>query len=143
MSQPTRSKMTRSTRTQKVRRRCLSRYWSTGLSRTASVKVPSPVRVCVSSPLMAISSESLQVLDQGALLRRGEGRPEEVPGVAVARHADVELGAVALRLGPGDDEAHLLLVVDVVAVPEDLGPVLHRLQQIGERRHRAVVQVRR
>src|SRR5437773_9389098 len=62
--------------------------------------------------------------------------PERVPGVT-PRWAE------AVCLLPGADEADVDGIVDVVAAIENLRPLRLGGEQVGERRHRAVVQIRR
>src|SRR5215471_8117717 len=89
-------------------------------------------------------SKPLQVFHDRALVGVGEGGSVNMAAVAVAGHRRVvaEEGPAALG-GNVRDEAQVLLIVDVVAAEEDLGPPLRWLQQIAHRRHRSVVQVRR
>src|SRR5262245_61212498 len=88
-------------------------------------------------------SERFQILQERALLPGVEVRAPRVAGVAVGGLRRVEPRARRFHLHTVSEEPDARLIVDVVAPVEQLRPAIGRLQQIGERRHRSVVQVRR
>src|SRR5678816_2883634 len=63
--------------------------------------------------------------------------------VAVRTLAGVVAGADAFGVGASRYETHVDRIVKIVAAPEYLRPLRGRVQQVAQRRHRAVVQVRR
>ena len=75
--------------------------------------------------------------------RRGSSVPYRwpallLPGLAMSWNVPIRRAS-----DPDDDESHVRRIVDVVAAPELARPALGRLEQIGQRRHRPVVQIRR
>src|SRR5262249_29871182 len=88
-------------------------------------------------------SERLQVLEQLVLLLGRQVSAIEVPGVAVAAHAGIVLPAELLCLGPARDVAYVVVIEDVIRPIELLGALGRRRQQGAQRRHGAVVEVRR
>src|SRR3954470_7099700 len=95
------------------------------------------------SAMMSIPSESFQILQQRSLLRRIEIRPPAVARIAVRGERRIEARAGGLGIHAVGHEAAARLVVDVVTTPEEFGPPIERLEQIGQRRHRSIVQIRR
>src|SRR5438093_7734352 len=87
-------------------------------------------------------SKGLQIFDDGVLVARGEIGAVQVTAVAISGQSRVVLEERApVGAGHVRDEADPLLIEDVVPAVEDAGPALGGLEQIAERRHRAVVQI--
>src|SRR5581483_9644881 len=87
--------------------------------------------------------QRLHVLNQIALLILGQSGSPKMPAVAIARQRRVIDRSLAARLGRVVNKSDALLVVNVVAAGELFRPVPGIVEQIQQRRNRAVVQIRR
>src|SRR5262245_38913848 len=83
--------------------------------------------------------ERLQVFEQRTLTLGRQIRAVAMSGIRVPRLGCVVHRPESLRLGAVRDKSHLWRVVHVVAAPEPRRPALGCVQQIGQRRNRAVV----
>ena len=87
--------------------------------------------------------QRFQIFQQCIFLHRRQGRAEHMALVPVRTLAGVVAGSDAFGVGAPCQEAHVDRIVNIVAAPEYLRTLRRRFQQVAQRRHRAVVQVRR
>src|SRR5262245_1166810 len=86
-------------------------------------------------------SKTLEIFEQVFFLLRWQAGAVEMSHAAVAFRRRVETKAVLLRVGPTPYKAGIRVVVNVVAPPEDFGPLLRGFQQVAQSRYATVVQV--
>src|ERR1035437_3170562 len=86
-------------------------------------------------------SKSFQILHQRLLVGRAQTRAVSMSLVRIPADRCVVPEAFQFGLRPGGDEAHIALVVNILAALENLGEVLRRAKQLAHVGHGTVVQI--